>query len=144
MIALLQRVRKARVEVNRQIIGQIDQGLLVFTGFEPDDDEDTVSRQLERVLNYRVFADTDDKMNLSLRDVDGGLLLVPQFTLAADTTRGRRPSFTTAAAPHKGMQLFDFLLDSALGSFSKVASGQFGADMQVYLQNDGPVTFILK
>ena len=144
MIALLQRVRKARVEVNRQIIGQIDQGLLVFTGFEPDDDEDTVSRQLERVLNYRVFADTDDKMNLSLRDVDGGLLLVPQFTLAADTNRGRRPSFTTAAAPQKGMQLFDYLLNRAADSFSKVASGQFGADMQVYLQNDGPVTFILK
>lgn len=144
MIVLLQRVRQARVEIDRQIVGQIEQGLLVFVGFEPNDDEDIVSKQLERLLNYRVFADSEDKMNLSLRDVAGGLLLVPQFTLAADTNRGRRPSFTTAATPQRGIKLFDYLMSSAATSYARVASGQFGADMQVYLQNDGPVTFLLK
>ncbi len=144
MIALLQRVRQARVEVNREIVGQIDQGLLVFTGFEPKDDDAQVTRMLERILGYRVFADTEDKMNLCLRDIDGGLLLVPQFTLAADTTRGRRPSFTSAAPPQQGAQLFDRLLQLAREQHRLVASGEFGADMQVHLQNDGPVTFILR
>lgn len=144
MIALLQRVKQARVEVENQIVGQIDQGLLVFAGFEPEDNEAVVSRLLERLLNYRVFADADDKMNLSVRDIQGGLLLVPQFTLAADTTKGRRPSFTSAATPDKGLQLFEFMLEQAVEKHSPVSSGKFGADMQVHLQNDGPVTFLLK
>ena len=144
MIVLLQRVRQARVEVEKQIVGQINQGLLVFVGFEPEDNETVVSRMLERLLNYRVFADQDDKMNLYVRDIQGGLLLVPQFTLAANTTKGRRPSFTSAAAPEKGLDLFEYLLGQAVEKHETVSSGRFGADMQVHLQNDGPVTFLLK
>lgn len=144
MIALLQRVIHAHVEINQQVVGQIDQGLLVFTGFEPQDDQPLVSRMLERILNYRVFADAEDKMNLSVRDIEGGLLLVPQFTLAADTGRGRRPSFTSAASPEQGQALFNFLTQQANQNHTMTACGRFGADMQVFLQNDGPVTFILK
>ena len=144
MKVLLQRVNQASVEINGQIVGQINQGLLVFAGFEPKDDENKVSHCLERVLNYRIFSDQEDKMNLSLRDIQGGLLLVPQFTLAADTTRGRRPSFTTAASPEKGLMLFDFMLGLATQKHENVSSGCFGADMQVNLQNDGPVTFLLQ
>ncbi|MCK4707667.1 MAG: D-tyrosyl-tRNA(Tyr) deacylase [Gammaproteobacteria bacterium] len=144
MIVLLQRVKQASVEINGQTVGQINQGLLVFAGFEPQDDEDKVSHLLERLLNYRMFADQDDKMNLSVRDIQGGLLLVPQFTLAADTGRGRRPSFTTAASPDKGLMLFDFMCDQAAKKHEVVSSGRFGADMQVHLQNDGPVTFLLR
>lgn len=144
MIGLVQRVAQARVEVAQQTIGEIDQGILLFAGFQPQDDERSVAQQLERVLNYRIFSDSDDKMNLSLRDIDGGLLVVPQFTLAADTRRGRRPSFTSAASPDEGTRLFDFLCRQASKSYPRVASGQFAADMQVYLQNDGPVTFILE
>jgi len=144
VIALLQRVSRAHVEINQQSVGQIKQGLLVFAGFEPQDDESLVSRMLDRILTYRVFADAEDKMNLSLQDIEGGLLLVPQFTLAADTARGRRPSFTSAAAPRKGEVLFDYLRQQAEIRYSEVACGEFAADMQVHLQNDGPVTFILK
>lgn len=144
MIVLLQRVKQASVEISGQTVGQINQGLLVFAGFEPKDDENKVSHCLERLLNYRMFADQQDKMNLSVRDIQGGLLLVPQFTLAADTGRGRRPSFTTAAVPDKGGRLFDFMLDQATKKHAVVSSGRFGADMQVHLQNDGPVTFLLK
>jgi D-tyrosyl-tRNA(Tyr) deacylase len=144
VISLIQRVRQARVEINRAVSGQIGQGLLVLVGFEPGDDRAEVERQLERMLNYRVFADDQDKMNLSLRDIGGGLLLVPQFTLAADTARGRRPSFTSAAPPPLGSELFDGLLQLARERHSPIASGVFGADMQVHLQNDGPVTFILR
>lgn len=144
MIALLQRVRQARVEIDRQVVAKIDQGLLVFAGFEPGDQEQGVIKLLERVLNYRVFADRDDKMNLSLRDIHGGLLLVPQFTLAADTSSGRRPGFSTAASPEKGLSLFAFLQQQATERYDRVASGCFGADMQVHLQNDGPATFLLR
>jgi D-tyrosyl-tRNA(Tyr) deacylase len=144
MIALLQRVAAARVETGGAVIAEIERGVLLFAGFEPQDDETEVSRQLERILNYRLFPDADDRMNLSLRDIGGGLLIVPQFTLAADTTRGRRPSFTPAARPELGERLFNFLCDEARAAHRKVASGRFGADMQVHLQNDGPVTFILK
>ena len=144
MIALLQRVAQARVDVDNEPVGEIARGVLVFAGFEPQDDENEVARQLERILNYRLFSDADDKMNLSLRDIKGGLLLVPQFTLAADTARGRRPSFTSAAPPAKGEQLFDFVCLKAREAHHTVACGRFGADMQVHLQNDGPVTFILK
>ena len=144
MIALLQRVKQARVEVAHKIVGQIEQGLLVFTGFQPSDDEAEVERQLERILNYRLFADAEDRMNRSLRDIQGGLLLVPQFTLAADTTKGRRPSFTSAAPPALGEQLFDFIARQAQSVHPVVQTGEFGADMQVYIQNDGPVTFLLQ
>ena len=144
MISLLQRVREARVEVGQQVIGNIGQGVLVFAGFEPDDDEACVSRQLDRILSYRIFADEDDKMNLSVQDIRGGILFVPQFTLAADTGRGRRPSFTSAAPPQQGESLFEYMLQQAGLRHDDVAGGKFGADMQVYLQNDGPVTFLLR
>jgi D-aminoacyl-tRNA deacylase len=144
MIVLIQRVKSARVEVYQQTIGNIQQGLLAFVGFQPEDDSARIRRMLERVLNYRVFADAEDKMNLSLLDIEGELLLVPQFTLAADTERGRRPSFTSAADPQTGQQLFDEMKQLAAQLPASVSYGEFGADMQVFLQNDGPVTFILK
>ena len=144
MIVLIQRVRQARVEINQQVHGQIGQGLLALVGFQPEDNHTTVDRMLQRIMNYRVFADAQDKMNLSLLDIQGGLLLVPQFTLAADTRKGRRPSFTSAAPPQLGTQLFDYLLHTARANYATVAGGLFGADMQVHLQNDGPVTFILE
>jgi D-aminoacyl-tRNA deacylase len=144
MIVLIQRVKSARVEVNESVIGSIQQGLLALVGFEPDDDDKKLARMLERITNYRVFADAEDKMNLSLLDMRGGLLLVPQFTLAADTQKGRRPSFTSAASPELGKQLFIGMAQMADRLEIPVAYGEFGADMQVHLQNDGPVTFILK
>ncbi len=144
MIVLIQRVKSAKVEVDQNIIGSIQQGLLAFVGFEPTDNSKKLGRMLERVVNYRVFADKEDKMNLSLSDIQGELLLVPQFTLAADTERGRRPSFTTAADPQTGCKLFSEMKQLSAELQLKVGYGEFGADMQVYLQNDGPVTFILK
>lgn len=144
MIVLIQRVRSARVEVNQNVIASIQQGLLAFVGFEPADDSQKLKRMLERIVNYRVFADAQDKMNLSLLDMQGGLLLVPQFTLAADTEKGRRPSFTSAADPSTGERLFAEFMQLSRTLEIPVAYGEFGADMQVFLQNDGPVTFILK
>lgn len=144
MKALLQRARGARVEVGGQIVGSIDQGLLVLVGVEPQDTQASADKMLHKLLNYRVFSDADGKMNLSLRDVAGGLLLVSQFTLAADTKSGMRPSFSKAAPPALGEQLFDYLLQQAKSMHDVVESGQFGADMQVHLMNDGPVTFLLE
>lgn len=143
MIALLQRVRSASVVVDGETVGAIDQGLLVLIGVQAEDNAEVAAQFVERILNYRVFSDEDDKMNLSLRDIEGGLLLVPQFTLAANTKKGRRPSFTSAAKPEHGKSVFYSLLDIARNRFTKVESGVFGADMQVQLINDGPVTFIL-
>ncbi|MCL4316296.1 MAG: D-aminoacyl-tRNA deacylase [Gammaproteobacteria bacterium] len=144
MIALLQRVTQAQVAVAGLTIAQIDQGLLVFIGVERDDTEQQAERLLQRLLHYRVFADQDGKMNRSLLDVHGGLLLVPQFTLAADTHKGLRPSFTPAAEPQHGEWLFDYLAQQARAQHDKVETGRFGADMQVTLTNDGPVTFWLQ
>ncbi len=144
MIGLLQRVRLARVEVQGKIAGAIGQGLLVFVGIERGDDKSSADRLLERLLGYRVFPDTAGKMNLSVTDVGGGLLLVPQFTLAADTKKGMRPSFTPAATPEEGKQLFDYLVDRARSQHTLVEAGVFSADMQVTLTNDGPVTFWLQ
>ena len=143
MIGLLQRVSEARVEVEGQIVGEIDAGLLVFIGVECGDSEAQANRLLERLLGYRVFADAEGKMNRSLRDIGGGLLLVPQFTLAADTRKGTRPSFTPAASPTAGEQLFAVLVAQARQRHAPVATGQFGAHMRVSLLNDGPVTFWL-
>ena len=143
MITLLQRVTRARVEVSKEIIAEIKSGILVLVGVQADDDESTARYYLERLLNYRVFADADGKMNLSLKDIDGGLLLVPQFTLAANTKKGRRPSFTSAANPRHGEQIFDLMVGHARTAHSPVECGRFGADMQLHLVNDGPVTFIL-
>ncbi|MCC6708874.1 MAG: D-tyrosyl-tRNA(Tyr) deacylase [Gammaproteobacteria bacterium] len=143
MIALIQRVTHAEVVVAGASVGHIGRGLLAFIGVERGDEQKQAVRLLERLLDYRVFADAEGRMNLSLRDVEGGLLLVPQFTLAADTHKGTRPSFTPAAPPDQGRALFDFLLALAQDTHADVASGRFGADMQVSLTNDGPVTFWL-
>lgn len=144
MKALLQRVTQARVEVAGRVVGAIDQGLLVLVGVEPQDSPASADKLLHKLLNYRVFADAAGKTNLSLRDVSGGLLLVSQFTLVADTSSGLRPSFSSAAPPALAAQLFDYLLSQAQQMHPKVASGEFAADMQVHLVNDGPVTFLLQ
>lgn len=141
MIGLLQRVTGAAVEVESREIARIGPGLLVLVAVERDDTPIEAERLLERLLNYRVFADTEGRMNLSVTDVNGGLLLVPQFTLAADTKNGLRPGFSTAAQPDEGRRLFEELLGLARQRFPGVQAGQFGAHMQVSLVNDGPVTF---
>ncbi|WP_443191634.1 D-aminoacyl-tRNA deacylase [Pseudomonas indica] len=143
MKGLIQRVRGARVEVAGEIVGAIDQGLLVLVGVEPQDTEANVAKLLHKLLNYRVFSDAEGKMNRSLSDVGGGLLLVSQFTLAADTKSGLRPSFSSAAPPAQGEALFDLLVKQAREKHPQVATGRFGAEMQVHLVNDGPVTFLL-
>ncbi len=143
MIGLLQRVTRAHVEIDGETVGVIDRGLMVLTGVEKHDDETRADRLLERLLGYRVFPDDQGKMNLSLRDIDGGLLLVPQFTLAADTRKGRRPSFASAAPPEQGQAIFDYFVACARERHPQVQSGRFGADMQIHLVNDGPVTFWL-
>jgi len=144
MIGLLQRVSAARVEVDGALVGGIDRGLLVLVGVRKGDDEARAERLLERLLGYRVFPDAAGKMNLSVRDIGGGLLLVPQFTLAADTRKGTRASFTSAAPPAEGERLFEQLVRRARSEHPAVATGRFGADMQVSLINDGPVTFWLE
>jgi len=144
MIGLLQRVSQASVRVDGNTVGAVERGLLVFVGVERGDNEAVAERLLERLLGYRVFTDTQGKMNLSVQDVSGGLLLVPQFTLAADTGKGRRASFTPVAIPEEGQRLFEYLLAQAHRRHASVASGVFGTDMQVVLTNDGPVTFWLR
>ncbi len=144
MIGLLQRVSEASVRVDGEQVGHIGRGLLVFIGIEREDTAADARRLLERILGYRVFADETGRMNLSLRDIRGGLLLVPQFTLAADTRKGARPSFSRAASPAHGQALFAEILAQARQRHAPVAAGVFGADMQVSLINDGPVTFWLQ
>jgi D-tyrosyl-tRNA(Tyr) deacylase len=144
MIGLLQRVAQADVEVDGASVGKIGPGLLVLVCAERGDSEAEADRLLERVLGYRVFADAEGKMNLSLREVQGGLLLVPQFTLAADTHKGMRPSFTPAAPPAEGERLFDYFVARARALYAAVETGRFGAHMQVSLINDGPVTIWLR
>lgn len=152
MIALLQRVKSASVTVSGEKIASIPQGLLVLLGVEKNDDALTAERLAEKILKYRVFADAEDKMNLSLLDIKGSILMVPQFTLAADTRKGLRPSFSSAASPEKGLALFAQLIDIMRVKGESIAdglpedwlqTGQFGADMAVELLNDGPVTFNL-
>lgn len=144
MIGLLQRVRSAQVKVDDEQVGAIGCGLLVLVAVQKGDDEARAARLLDRLLSYRVFADETGRMNRSLADVGGGLLLVPQFTLAADTKKGTRASFTSAASPADGERLFHLLLGKARDCHHPVACGRFGADMQVTLTNDGPVTFWLE
>ena len=144
MIALLQRVTEAAVRIDGKRVGEIGVGLMVLVGVHRDDEEKDIARLAERILGYRVFADADGKMNLSLKDIDGGLLLVPQFTLAADTKKGMRASFTRAAAPDKGARYFDALVAACGKHLDTVQTGRFGANMQVSLINDGPVTFWLQ
>jgi D-aminoacyl-tRNA deacylase len=144
MIALIQRVTEAKVVVNDKNIGEIKKGLLVFIGIEKNDSEEQVTRLLNKVLSYRIFADDEGKMNLSVADVKGGLLLVPQFTLAANTQKGCRPSFSSAATPESGEQLFNEFVQQAKNKYPRIETGKFGADMKVSLLNDGPVTFCLQ
>jgi D-tyrosyl-tRNA(Tyr) deacylase len=143
LIALLQRVSEASVRVDGELIGRIDQGLLIFLCAERNDTEKEADALLAKLLAYRVFYDADGKMNLNVAQVNGGVLLVPQFTLAADTRSGTRPSFTPAAPPALARQLFDYVVDRARTMHSVVETGQFGTDMKVALINDGPVTFWL-
>jgi D-tyrosyl-tRNA(Tyr) deacylase len=144
MIALLQRVLEAQIRVEGAVVASIKRGLLVFVGVRPDDDAAAAQKLLERMLKYRVFADEHGKMNLSLGQIEGDLLLVPQFTLAADTRHGLRPGFSTAAGPDLGRRLFEGLIAAARIRHPRVECGVFGADMQVALVNDGPVTFWLE
>ena len=144
MIALIQRIARADVQVESQSVGAISRGILALIGVRRGDDTVAADRLLERVLTYRIFPDEQGKMNRSLRDIQGGLLLVPQFTLAADTHKGTRAGFSTAAAPDEAARLFAHLLDRARAAHGSVAGGVFGANMQVSLVNDGPVTFWLE
>src|SRR5271167_1277298 len=144
MIGLLQRVSHAEVRIDEKPVGIIGSGLLVLVGVRPEDDEASAGRLLQRLLNYRVFADAAGKMNLNLAEVQGALLLVPQFTLAADTSKGLRPGFSRAAPPELGRRLYDFLVQAARERHRRVHSGVFGAQMRVSLTNDGPVTIWLE
>lgn len=144
MITLIQRVTSASVEVDGETVGAIDDGLLALVAVEPGDGDIQAKRMCERLLGYRVFADDTGRMNRSLTEIGGGLLLVPQFTLAADTRKGMRPSFTSAAAPVEGQRWFDRLVELARAACPGVATGRFGAHMQVQLVNDGPASFWLK
>jgi D-aminoacyl-tRNA deacylase len=144
VIALIQRVSDASVRIGDEVAGAIGPGLLALIAVEAHDDPAAVDRTLKRLLDYRVFPDAEGRMNRSLRDTAGGLLLVPQFTLAADTRKGMRPSFSGAATPEHGAELFELLLARARAAHPLVAAGRFGADMQVTLTNDGPVTFWLQ
>jgi D-tyrosyl-tRNA(Tyr) deacylase len=143
MIALIQRVREARVDVAGETVGRIGRGLLALVAIEPPDGEAQTQRMAERLLGYRVFSDDAGKMNRSLSDTRGGLLLVSQFTLAADTSKGMRPSFTSAAPPEHGRKWFDRLVEMARQRHSSVEIGRFGTHMEISLINDGPVTFWL-
>jgi len=142
--ALIQRVTQASVTVEDECIGAIGAGLMVLLAVQRGDNQSIADRLLDKLLTYRVFSDADDKMNLNVQQVDGGLLLVSQFTLAADTQKGARPSFSSAAAPADAEALYDYFVTQARVRYSEVATGEFAADMQVALINDGPVTFLLE
>jgi len=144
MLTVIQRVTHANVLVDGSIIGEIKQGIVALLAIEKGDSETEVKQLVDRILSYRIFADADDKMNLSVKDINGGLLLIPQFTLAANTKKGTRPSFTPAAIPTVSKPLFEFAIRYAQQQYGNISSGEFGADMQVSLCNDGPVTFTLK
>lgn len=143
MLTVVQRVSHAQVEIDGEIAGQITQGLLILCGFEATDTAETLDKMLYKCVNYRIFSDAQDKMNLCVKDINGGLLLVPQFTLIADTQKGLRPSFSKGAQVPQGQQLFNQLIAKAQSIIPATQSGVFGADMQVSLCNDGPATFIL-
>ncbi len=144
MKALLQRVSDARVEVDSQCVGRIDSGLLVFVGFDRGDDPDRADKMLDKLLAYRIFADDADRMNRNVVEADGGVLLVSQFTLSADTQKGLRPSFSEALPPADARILYDYMLNALRARHGNVAAGMFGANMSVSLTNDGPVTFLLE
>jgi len=144
LIALIQRVRSARVEVDNQITGQIEQGILVLLGVEKGDDETKLNRLVDRVMGYRIFEDEHGKMNLNVQQVGGKLLVVSQFTLPADTKKGMRPSFSSAASPELGQAMYDQFITRCRAKGMETETGRYAADMQVHLVNDGPVTFWLQ
>ena len=144
MIALIQRVNWAQVHIDRTLHADIGQGILALIGIEKEDDDKLAQKLLDKILAYRIFADSDGKMNLDLKDIDGDLMLVSQFTLAAETEKGLRPGFSTAKPPVEAEAIYDKLEQAAREQHEFVRSGKFGTDMQVSLENDGPVTFILK
>ncbi|WP_372767293.1 D-aminoacyl-tRNA deacylase [Pseudoalteromonas sp.] len=144
MQGLIQRVSEAKVVVESEVVGEIKQGILLLLGVEKEDDQQKADKLLHKVSGYRIFPDSEGKMNLSLKDIGGDLLVVSQFTLAADTKKGMRPSFSSAAVPVLGEELYEYFVKQARASLAKVQTGQFGADMKVHLVNDGPVTFRLE
>jgi D-tyrosyl-tRNA(Tyr) deacylase len=144
MKALIQRVQHARVEVENHIVGEVQNGMLVLVGIDAHDTDASVDALSDRLLKYRLFADDSGRMNLNIQQTNGGILLVSQFTLSADTKKGLRPGFSTAAKPEEGERLFNRVVQRIQQRHETVATGQFGANMQVTLQNDGPVTFLLE
>lgn len=144
MIAVIQRVNWARVKIDKQLHAEIRQGLLAFIAVEKEDSNDLADKLLEKILSYRIFADFEGKMNLSLKDSSGDLMLISQFTLAANTNKGLRPSFSSAKSPVEAEQIYQHLVASAIKQHESVRSGKFAANMQISLENDGPVTFILR
>ncbi len=144
MLGLIQRVKHASVVVDSEMVGEIGQGILLLLGIQKADTEETVSKLIDKLLAYRIFADADNKMNCNVQQIDGGVLVVSQFTLAADTKKGLRPSFSSAAPPAQAQALYDYFVTQLRDRHPKVATGVFAADMQVSLVNDGPVTFMLE
>lgn len=144
MLGLVQRVKHASVTVNNEIVGEIQQGILLLLGIQKTDTEETANKLIDKLLTYRIFADADNKMNCNVQQIDGGVLVVSQFTLAADTKKGTRPSFSSAAPPAQAQALYDYFVTQLRTKHNKVATGIFAADMQVGLLNDGPVTFMLE
>ena len=144
MKGLIQRVSSASVVVDGNCIGEIDQGILLLLGVEKEDDRSKADKLLDKVINYRIFSDESDKMNLSLKNIEGELLVVSQFTLVAETSKGKRPGFSKGASPALGEELYNYFVEAANKTGLKVATGKFGADMKVSLTNDGPVTFWLE
>lgn len=144
MLGLLQRVTQASVTVNEEITGEIQQGILLLLGIQKNDTEETANKLIDKILTYRIFSDENNKMNCSLQQIGGGILVVSQFTLAADTKKGTRPSFSSAAPPAQAEALYDYFVAQMRNKHPQVATGMFGADMQVSLINDGPVTFMLE
>lgn len=144
MLALIQLVTSAEVTIDGKVTASIRRGILALLGFEKTDTKEEAEKLFDRIINYRIFPDAEGKMNLSLKNIDAEILLVPQFTLVAETNKGTRPGFSIGMAPNEGKDLFDYFVQSAKKNYAHVASGQFGAYMQVSLCNDGPVTFILQ
>lgn len=144
MLGLIQRVKNASVTVNREIVGDIQQGILLLLGIQKTDTEETANKLVDKLLTYRIFADAENKMNCNVQQINGGILVVSQFTLAADTKKGTRPSFSSAAPPVQAQALYDYFVAQLRSKHDKVATGIFAADMQVSLVNDGPVTFMLE
>lgn len=144
MLGLIQRVKKASVTVNGEVTGEIQQGILLLLGIQKNDTEETANKLIEKILAYRIFSDENNKMNCNVQQIEGGILVVSQFTLAADTKKGLRPSFSSAAPPAQAEALYDYFVAQMRNKHPQVATGIFGADMQVSLINDGPVTFMLE